>query len=51
MTKATKVTAEKQTMDCGTAKKQEHLESRLTIHDFMKMQEVFQVSKFSCEIV
>ncbi|XP_029141131.1 WD repeat-containing protein 49 [Protobothrops mucrosquamatus] len=47
MTKATKVTAEKQTMDCGTAKKQEHLESRLTIHDFMKMQELFQSSE-SC---
>ncbi|XP_060539122.1 WD repeat-containing protein 49 isoform X2 [Pantherophis guttatus] len=46
-TKATKASAEKQAMDCGTAKKQEHLENRLTIHDFMKMQQLFQSSESS----
>ncbi|XP_013921017.1 PREDICTED: WD repeat-containing protein on Y chromosome-like [Thamnophis sirtalis] len=47
MTKATKASAEKQAMDCGTPPKKEHLENRLTIHDFMKIQQLFQSSESS----
>ncbi|XP_063162885.1 WD repeat-containing protein 49 [Candoia aspera] len=46
-TRAMRVSTEKQAVDCGTTKKQEHLENRLTIHDFMKMQELFQSSESS----
>lgn len=38
------------TEDAGSVRSMEQLEDRLTIHDFMKMQELFLVSVFTSKV-